>query len=52
MNAVRRGLVKHAEEWKGSSIRDDAGVNAHEREGRWGLEIDCLRLPPAENTRI
>ena len=52
MNPVRRGLVKRAEEWKGSSIRDDAGVGADEPGSRCGLEIDCLRLPPNENTRI
>ena len=47
-----RGLVTRAEEWKGSSIRDDAGVGADEPGSRCGLEIDCLRLPPVENTRI
>ena len=40
MNRVGRCLVKRAEEWKGSSIREYARVDADEPESRCGLEID------------
>ena len=52
MNPVRPGLVEHAEEWKRSSIREYAGLDAEGPGSRCGLEIDCVRLPPNENTRI
>ncbi len=45
MNPVRRGLVKRAEEWKGSSVREYAGVDADEPESRCGLEMDRVPLP-------
>lgn len=39
INETFRGLVKRAEEWKGSSIREYAGVDAGEPQSRCGLEI-------------
>ena len=40
---MRRGLVKRAEEWKGSSVREYEGVDTDEPESRCGLRID--RVP-------
>ena len=40
MNRARLGLAERAEEWKGSSIREYAGVDADGPESRRGLEID------------
>ncbi len=42
---MRRGLVKRAEEWKGSSVREYEGVDADEPESRCGLRIDRVPLP-------
>ena len=52
LNPVRRGLVKRAEEWRWSSVREYAGVDTAKQEGRCGLAIDRIRLPADENTRI
>ncbi len=51
-NPVRRGLVKHAEEWKWSSVHEYAAVSGEEQERRCGLRIDRVRLPADENARI
>jgi len=52
LNPVRRGLVKRAEEWRWSSVREYAGVTGEEQERRCGLRIDRVRLPADENARI
>ena len=51
-NPVGRGLVKRPEEWKWSSAVEYAGVSGEEQERRCGLQIDRVRLPADENTRI
>ncbi len=52
LKPVRRGRVKRAEDWGGSSVREYAGVTAEARERRCGLPIDRGRLPADRNTRI
>jgi putative transposase len=52
LNPARRGLVKNPEEWKWSSVREYAGVEAAALEKRCGLPIDRVRLPADEKARI
>jgi len=44
-NPVRRGLVKDPEDWKGSSLREFAGVSGEDQERVCGLRIDRVPLP-------
>jgi len=52
LNPVRRGLVRHATDWKWSSVHEYAGISGEEQERRCGLRIDRVRLPADGNTRI
>jgi hypothetical protein len=52
LNPVRRGLVRHATDWKWSSVHEYAGASGEEQERRCGLRVDRVRLPADENTRI
>jgi hypothetical protein len=52
LTPVRAGLVKRAEDWPGSSVRDYSGsLNAAPSENRI-LVIDRILLPADERTRI
>jgi hypothetical protein len=52
LNPVRRGLVKQPEQWRWSSYREYAGLDAAEQERQWGLKIDRVRLPAEQDARI
>jgi len=52
LNPVRRGLVQRAAQWRWSSYREYAGLDAAEQERRCGLKIDRGRLPAEARTRI
>jgi len=52
LNPVRRGLVRHATDWKWSTVHEYVGVSGEEQERRCGLRIDRVRLPANENTRL
>ena len=49
---TRRGLVKNAEDWKWSSMREFAGVSGEDQERFCGLRIDRVPLPFNVHTRI
>jgi hypothetical protein len=52
LNPVRRELVKNAEDWKWSSMREFAGVSGEDQERFCGLRIDRVPLPFNVHTRI
>ena len=52
LNPVRRELVKNAEDWKWSSMREFAGVSGEDQERFCGLRIDRVPLPCDVHTRI
>jgi hypothetical protein len=52
LNPVRRGLVKHPEQWGWSSYSEYAGLDGVEQERQCGLKIDRVRLPGHQCARI
>ena len=52
LNPVCRGLVKNAEDWKWSSMREFAGVRGEDQELLCGLRIDRVPLPFDVDTHI
>lgn len=52
LNPVRRGLVKHSEQWRWSSYSEYAGLDGVEQERQCGLKIDRVRLPADQRARI
>lgn len=52
LNPVRRGLVQWPEQWRWSSYREYAGLDAVEQERRCGLKINRVRLPADASARI
>lgn len=52
LNPVRRGLVKHPEQWRWSSYSEYAGLDGVEQERQCGLKIDRVRLPADQRARI
>jgi len=52
LNPVRRGLVQRAAQWRWSSYREYAGLDAAEQERRCGLKIDRGRLPAEARARL
>jgi hypothetical protein len=49
---TRRGLVKNAEDWKWSSMREFAGVSGDDQQRFCGLRIERVPLPCDVHTRI
>ena len=51
-NPVKAGLVRHAQDWRWSSVNEYSGVSAAEQERRCGLTVDRLNMPSEGKMRI
>jgi hypothetical protein len=49
---VSAGLVSRAEDWRGSSYNESAGMSANRQNKRWGSIIDCGKMPSGLRAQI